>query len=101
MVLTHESRLPDVCLGSISTEIDWPRHVRFTPDSDLAADIAGGPARANFGVGTTRRGYEVCATSLKAAARLLVRCYFALQTRRVDRKACFSFCCFQHTQTFR
>ena len=35
--------------GSFSTKLGCPRHVRFTPDSDRTADIAGGPFRANFG----------------------------------------------------
>jgi hypothetical protein len=34
--------------GSLATEIDFPHHVRFAPDSDQIADIAG-PFRANFG----------------------------------------------------
>jgi hypothetical protein len=28
--------------------MDRPRHVRFPPDSDRTADIAGGPFRANM-----------------------------------------------------
>jgi hypothetical protein len=36
-------------LGSFLTGSGCPRHVRFTPDSDRPADIAGGPDRANFG----------------------------------------------------
>src|SRR5436190_21972478 len=32
----------DVSCGSISTELGCPRHVRFAPDSDQTADIAGG-----------------------------------------------------------
>src|SRR5450759_4576424 len=35
--------------GSISTELGYPRHVRFTPDSDRRTDIAGGPFRAKCG----------------------------------------------------
>src|SRR5471032_1046905 len=31
---------------SFSTELGRPRHVRFPPDSDQTADIAGGPKRA-------------------------------------------------------
>ncbi len=42
--------LPNVRDGSISTELGCPRHVRFPPDSDLTADIAGGPVRANSGL---------------------------------------------------
>src|SRR5260370_24171574 len=41
--------LPNVRDGSISTELGCPRHVRFPPDSDLTADIAGGPVRATTG----------------------------------------------------
>ena len=33
--------------GSFSTEMGFPRHVRFTPGSDRIADMAGGPVRAN------------------------------------------------------
>ena len=33
--------------GSISTELDGSRYIRFPPDSDRTADIAGGPVRAN------------------------------------------------------
>src|SRR5258708_39880578 len=32
----------DVSVGSFSTELGCPRHVRFTPVSDHRADIAGG-----------------------------------------------------------
>src|SRR6266436_5207321 len=32
---------PDVSIGSIATEMTHPRYVRFTPDSDRIADIAG------------------------------------------------------------
>jgi hypothetical protein len=39
----------DVLFGSIATEMTRACHVRFTPDSDRTADIAGGPVRANFG----------------------------------------------------
>jgi len=35
-----------VRLGSFATELGCPRHVRFTPVSDRAADIARGPFRA-------------------------------------------------------
>ena len=35
--------------GSISTEWGYRRHVRFTPVSDLTADIDGGPVRAMNG----------------------------------------------------
>src|SRR6266849_5947439 len=38
-----------VRFGSFSTELGYPPHVRFTPDSDRTADIAGGPVRANNG----------------------------------------------------
>jgi hypothetical protein len=37
----------DVSVGSFSTEMDLPRHVRFTSGNDQTADIAGGPVRAN------------------------------------------------------
>jgi hypothetical protein len=33
-------------LSSSEFEIDFPHHVRFAPDSDQTADIAGGPFRA-------------------------------------------------------
>jgi len=36
-------------MGSFSTEFGYPPDVRFTPDSDRTADIAGGPVRANSG----------------------------------------------------
>ena len=36
----------EVSFGSITTEIGFPRHVRFPQDSDQTADIAGGPVRA-------------------------------------------------------
>ena len=32
---------PYVSFGSISTELDRPRHVRFTPNRDRVADVAG------------------------------------------------------------
>jgi hypothetical protein len=38
---------PNASSGLFSTELACPRHVRFTPDSDGTADIAGGPFRAN------------------------------------------------------
>jgi hypothetical protein len=40
----HISTLP------FSTELGGPRHVRFPPDSDRTADIAGGPFRAMNGL---------------------------------------------------
>jgi hypothetical protein len=36
----------NVGLVSFSTELGCPRHVRFTPDGDQTADIAGGLVRA-------------------------------------------------------
>jgi hypothetical protein len=33
--------------GSISTKLDYPGDVRFSPDSDRTADIVVGPVRAN------------------------------------------------------
>ena len=41
------SKINDVCSGSFSTKLGCPRHVRFTPDSDRTADIAGGSVRAS------------------------------------------------------
>jgi hypothetical protein len=38
----------DVSFGSISEVGQAKRHVRFPPDSDQTADIAGGPVRANM-----------------------------------------------------
>ena len=35
--------------GSIATEIDCPRDVRFPPSSDQTADMAGGPFGAKLG----------------------------------------------------
>jgi hypothetical protein len=35
-------------MGSIATEMGCPRNVRYAPDSDRTADIAGGPVRADF-----------------------------------------------------
>jgi hypothetical protein len=40
------SVVTNVCFGSFATKLDRPRHVRFPPDSDRTADIAGGPVRA-------------------------------------------------------
>jgi hypothetical protein len=37
--------------GLISTKLGCPRHVRFPPDSDRTADIAGGPFGATTGSG--------------------------------------------------
>jgi hypothetical protein len=39
-------RGPDVAIGSIPTEMGCPRDVRFPPESDRIADMAGGPFRA-------------------------------------------------------
>jgi hypothetical protein len=41
-------RKRDFRFGSIATEMGCPRDVRFLPDSDQTADIAGGPVRADF-----------------------------------------------------
>jgi hypothetical protein len=38
----------NVSEGSISTKLGCPRHVRFSPDSDRTADIAGGPGSCRF-----------------------------------------------------
>ena len=35
--------------GSFSTELGCARHVRFPPDTDRAADVAGGPGFAPIG----------------------------------------------------
>ena len=37
----------NVCSGSEAAKLGQSLHVRFTPDSDEIADIAGGPFRAN------------------------------------------------------
>jgi hypothetical protein len=44
-LLQHEL-VADVAVGSITSIFACPRHVRFTPDSDRTADIAGGPQSA-------------------------------------------------------
>ena len=38
-------------MGSFSTELTLSVHVRFPPDSDRTADIAGGPKGAKNGSG--------------------------------------------------
>jgi len=43
------SEVADVQDWSFATELGCPRHVRFPPDSDRIADIAGGPFRAKPG----------------------------------------------------
>jgi hypothetical protein len=39
----------DVSIGSFSTKLGYPRHVRFTPGSDRIADMGGGPVGAKSG----------------------------------------------------
>jgi hypothetical protein len=46
-LLQHET-LANVAVGSFATEMGFRLHVRFTPDSDRTADIAGGPFGADF-----------------------------------------------------
>jgi hypothetical protein len=45
---------PDHTFGSIATELNSPRHVRFTPVSNRTADIAAGPVRATTGPKKTK-----------------------------------------------
>jgi hypothetical protein len=42
----------DVSCGSFSEVGARNRHVRFPPDSDKTADIAGGPVRARIDIGS-------------------------------------------------
>src|ERR1700694_236730 len=46
--------------GSFSTELGCARHVRFPPDSDRAADVAGGPVRANRRHRNERGRHRMC-----------------------------------------
>jgi hypothetical protein len=49
-------KVAEVRVGSIATEMGYLGDVRFPPDSDQTADIAGGPFRANSGNGDLRSG---------------------------------------------
>jgi hypothetical protein len=42
----HIPAINHVCIGSFSTELGCPRHVRFTPDRDRGTDMPIRPLRA-------------------------------------------------------
>jgi hypothetical protein len=50
----------NVCLGSISAELVFPRHVRFTPGSDRTADIQERQLRAKTG---SDKPYSITSTT--------------------------------------
>jgi hypothetical protein len=73
----------NVSSGSFSTEMAYPCHVCFSPDSDHSADIWGGPFRAISEVGP--------AYSIASAARTVPRvrltprgCLLTLYRQRSD-----------------
>ena len=69
----------DVRAGSIASILPCPHYVRFTPDSDRTADIAGGRIRAN----RRRRQvpYRHCGPAPEKAGPLLIGCANKLMRR--------------------